>query len=162
MSARDFRHEANENAAFRTLLLRYDVALQAQIMQTAACNRRHGLEQRLACWLLMSHDRVDRDDLALTQEFIAMMLGVHRPSITIAAGALQRADLIRYSSGRVTITDRAGLEAASCECYGKVRRRFDTLLGAAALAHAIAPVEHARPAGLVPGHQTVCHHTVRV
>jgi CRP-like cAMP-binding protein len=134
MSAEDFRHEADENPAFRMLLLRYDMALQAQIMQTAACNGRHGLKQRLARWLLMSHDRADGNSLPLTQEFISMMLGVHRPSITVAAGALQQANLIRYAGGRITIADRAGLEDASCECYGKVRRRFDVLLGAPSLA----------------------------
>ena len=129
MAVRDFQHEVDTNASFRMLLLRYNEALQAQIMQTAACNGRHGLEQRLARWLLMAHDRADGDELPLTQEFMAMMLGVHRPSITITAGILQRAGLIRYSGGRVTVTDRPSLEAACCECYGAVQRRFATLLG---------------------------------
>ena len=88
----------------------------AQVSQTAACNGNHGLEQRLARWLLMSHDRVIGDELPMTQEFLAMMLCVHRPSVTVAARILQRANLIRYGKGSITITDRPGLEAASCEC----------------------------------------------
>ena len=129
MTIRDFRQELDANASFRALLLRYHEALYVQTMQTAACNGRHGLEQRLARWLLMAHDRADGDELSLTQDFMAMMLGVYRPSITVTAGILQRAGLIRYSAGRVTILDRASLEAASCECYGTVQRRFATLLG---------------------------------
>jgi CRP-like cAMP-binding protein len=129
LSAADFRLEFNTNTVFRGLLLRYNEALATQAMQTAACNGRHDLEQRLARWLLTTHDRSDRDDLPLTQEFMAMMLGVHRPSITIAAGILQRAGLIRYGGGRISILDRSGLEQTSCECYAAVRKRFKTLLG---------------------------------
>jgi CRP-like cAMP-binding protein len=130
MTIRDFQNEVDTNAPFRSLMLRYNEALQAQIMQTAACNGRHGLEQRLARWLLMAHDRADGDQLPLTQELMAMMLGVHRPSITVTARILQRAGLIDYSGGRVTIIDRARLAAACCECYSVVQRRFTTLLGA--------------------------------
>jgi CRP-like cAMP-binding protein len=129
LGAADFRLEFNNNPVFRGLLLRYNEALATQAMQTAACNGRHALEQRLARWLLTTHDRSDRDDLPLTQEFMAMMLGVHRPSITIAAGILQRAGLIRYGGGRISILDRSGLEETSCECYAAVRKRFKTLLG---------------------------------
>ena len=129
MGVTEFRQELETNAPFRAILLRYNEALQAQVMQTAACNGRHELEQRLARWLLMAHDRADREELPLTQEFMAMMLGVHRPSITVTAGILQRAGLIRYSGGRVTVLDRPSLEAASCECYGAVRQRFAVLLG---------------------------------
>jgi CRP-like cAMP-binding protein len=129
MAVRDFLHEMDANPPFRALILRYNEALQAQIMQTAACNGRHALEQRFARWLLMARDRADGDALPLTQEFLAMMLGVRRPSITVTAGILQRAGLIRYSGGRVTILDRASLEAASCECYATVRRRYVILLG---------------------------------
>lgn len=129
MGAREFRRELDANAPLRMLLLRYSEALQAQVTQTAACNGRHGLEQRLARWLLMAQDRVGEDELPLTQEFMAMMLGVHRPSITVTAGILQRAGLIRHSNGRVTVLDRPSLESASCECYGAVRRRFAALLG---------------------------------
>ncbi len=129
MTASDFRHEFDNNPPFRTMLLRYNEALQAQVMQTAACNGRHDLEQRLARWLLMAHDRAEDDLLPLTQDFMAMMLGVHRPSITVTAGILQRAGLIRYANGQVRVLDRAALEAASCECYRTVRRRFTVLLG---------------------------------
>lgn len=131
MGAREFRHALEVNAPFRALLLRYNEALQAQVMQTAACNGRHALKQRLARWLLMAHDRGAGDELPLTQDLMAMMLGVHRPSVTVAAGALQRAGLIRYSAGRITILDRPTLETASCECYASVKRRFATLLGTA-------------------------------
>ena len=129
MGAAAFQQELAANGAFRTLLLRYDEAHQAQISQTAVCNGRHGLEQRLARWLLMAHDRVAADEVPLTQEVLAMMLGVHRPSITISAGILQRAGLIRCARGQITILDRRSLEAASCECYRAVRQRFERLLG---------------------------------
>jgi CRP-like cAMP-binding protein len=129
MEARAFQREIEANAALRTLLFRYHEVLQSQISQTAACNGRHGLEQRLARWLLMAQDRVGEDLLPLTQDFIAMMLGVHRPSITVTAGILQRAGLIRYSAGVITVLDRASLEVSSCECYAAVRRRAATLLG---------------------------------
>ena len=129
MDARVFRREVEDNAPLRSLLFRYGEALHAQIAQTAACNGRHGLEQRMARWLLMAHDRSGSDALPLTQEFIAAMLGVHRPSITVTAGILQRAGLIRYVGGQITVLDRSSLEAASCECYGAVRRRFEALLG---------------------------------
>ncbi|MCB8882192.1 Crp/Fnr family transcriptional regulator [Acidisoma cellulosilytica] len=129
MSAPDFSREMEQNLAFRELLLRYSEAFQAQIMQTAACNGRHPLEQRLARWLLMAQDRSGEEQLVLTQEFLAMMLGVHRPSITISARRMQHAGLIRFSAGRVTILDRDLLEARCCECYGAVTRRFLALLG---------------------------------
>jgi CRP-like cAMP-binding protein len=92
-------------------------ALHAQVAQTAACNGAHDVVQRLARWLLMVHDRTDGDTLNLTHELISLMLGVTRPGVTIAAGALQRAGLIQYSRGRLTIVDRPSLEAAACECY---------------------------------------------
>lgn len=128
MTAQDFTSEVDANAPFRKLLLRYNEALQAQVMQTAACNASHDLEPRLARWLLLAHDRAEGDELLLTQDFIATMLAVHRPSVTVTAGILQRAGLIRYATGRVVVLDRAGLEAAACECYGAVQRRFAALL----------------------------------
>ncbi len=128
MAAANFRSEIKTNAPFRSMVLRYSEALQAQVMQTAACNGRHGLEQRLARWLLMAQDRGANGNLRLTQEFLAMMLGVHRPSLTLSAGVLQRAGLIRYSGGEIAVLDRAGLEAASCECYAAVRRRSEALM----------------------------------
>ena len=131
MGAGAFRAELEANPPLRARLLRYNEALQAQVMQTAACNGRHGLEQRLARWLLVARDRAEGDELPLTQDFVAMMLGVHRPSVTVTAGILQRAGLIRYASGHITLLDRPGLEAAACECYGAVRQRFAALLGQA-------------------------------
>ena len=129
MPAASFRAALDDSAEFRALLLRYNEARNAQTMQTAACNSRHQVEQRLARWLLMAHDRATSDELPLTQEVIAIMLGVRRPSVTLAAGALQRAGLVRHAAGRITIIDRAGLEAACCECYVAVRRRGEHVLG---------------------------------
>ena len=129
MEAGAFRHALDAHPALRTLLFRYGEFMHAQVTQTAACNGNHGLEQRLARWLLMSHDRVSGDELPMTQEFLAMMLCVHRPSVTVAARILQRANLIRYGGGSITIIDRPGLEAASCECYGTVRQHQRRLLG---------------------------------
>ncbi len=111
------------------LLLRYTQALITQISQTAVCNRLHAVEQRLCRWLLLTHDRVRSAELLLTQEFIANMLGGRRESVTKAARRLQKAGLIRYVRGYITILDRKGLEAASCECYQVVKTEFDRLLG---------------------------------
>jgi CRP-like cAMP-binding protein len=113
----------------RRLLDRYTRAYLTQVAQGAACNRLHHLEPRCARWLLMTHDRVGgADAFPLKQEFLALMLGVRRTGVTLAAGALQDAGLIRYRRGGIRVLDRAGLEAASCECYGIVRRTFDRLL----------------------------------
>jgi CRP-like cAMP-binding protein len=131
MSAEDFRVALEQCPAFRALLLRYALAVNEEVAQTAACNGRHVLEQRLARWILMAHDRADSDEVPMTQDFLAMMLCVHRPGVTIALGHLQKNALIRSSRGNITITDRPGLEDATCECYGKVRRRFEDLLGIA-------------------------------
>ena len=128
LSADVFREELDRSTALRTRLLRYALAFQVQVTQTAACNGHHALEQRLARWLLIAHDRVEGDDFPMTQEFLAMMLCVHRPGVTIAARLFQQAGLIRYNSGRITIMDRAGLEAAACECHGVVAREFQRLL----------------------------------
>lgn len=131
MGAGAFRQAIEESTALRTVLLRYALAFQQQVTQTAACNGHHALDQRLARWLLMAHDRAGEDEFPMTQEFLAMMLCVHRPGVTVAARLFQQAGLIRYSGGRMVIADRDGLEAAACECYGAVRRQFDALLGAA-------------------------------
>ena len=111
------------------LLQRYAQALFEQVTQTAACNRLHALEQRCARWLLMTHDRVDGDELALTQEFLSYMLGVRRAGVTEACGTLQRSGLIRYRHGHITVVDRAGLEAAACECYTVAAVAYTELLG---------------------------------
>jgi CRP-like cAMP-binding protein len=129
MSAEAFRDELERGPAFRSLLLRYALAFGEQVAQTAACNGRHVLEQRLARWLLMAHDRVGSDEFPMTQDFLAMMLCVHRPGITVAAGQLQQSGYIRYGRGRIAVVDRVGLESAACECYDTVRRRFGHLVG---------------------------------
>ena len=115
-----FRQEMDRRGTFYELLTRYTNALLGLIMQSTACNAVHTVEQRLARWLLMAHDRVAADEFPLTQEFVAMMLGVARPTVTIVAGTLQKAGLITYQRGTVTIVDREKLEAASCECYRTV------------------------------------------
>lgn len=124
------RDGMEESAALRALLHRYALTFQAQVTLTAACNAVHVIEQRAARWLLIAHDRADGGDFPLTHEFLSMMLGVRRPGVSLAAGVLQKAGLIRYARGRMTVTDRPGLEAASCECYHTARREFTRLLGA--------------------------------
>jgi CRP-like cAMP-binding protein len=106
-------------------LQRYSQELSIQATQIAACNRLHEVEERLARWLLMSHDRVGSDSFALTQEFVAHMLGSRRASVTVAAGILQKAGLITYTRGRVTIKSRPRLEDASCECYALMNQQID-------------------------------------
>jgi CRP-like cAMP-binding protein len=129
MPAEIFRDHAEARPALRRILKRYTQAFLIQVAQTAACNRAHLLEERCARWLLMTHDRMEEtDSFPLTHQFLAYMLGVRRSGVTIAAGALQEAGLIRYTRGRITITDRERLEEASCECYEIVRRHFDRLL----------------------------------
>jgi CRP-like cAMP-binding protein len=117
MTAHAFRSEMDRRGAFYELLTRYSQALVGVVMQSTACNAVHTVEQRLARWLLMAYDRMGSDEFPLTQEFVAMMLGANRPTVTVVAGTLQRAGLITYHRGRVTILDRENLEAASCECY---------------------------------------------
>jgi CRP-like cAMP-binding protein len=131
IGAAEFRAAMEESAALRRLLHRYALAFQAQVTMTAACNARHPIEQRLARWLLIAHDRAGGDEFPITHEFISMMIGVRRPGVTVAAGALQKAGLVRYARGRMEIIDRPGLEAASCECYHVARREFGRLLGPA-------------------------------
>jgi CRP-like cAMP-binding protein len=110
------------------LLLRYTQALITQMAQTAVCNRHHSLDQQLCRWLLLSRDRLQGDELEMTQELIANMLGVRRASVTGAALKLQQAGLIRYSRGHISLLDRAGLEKRTCECYAVVRAEYERLL----------------------------------
>jgi CRP-like cAMP-binding protein len=110
------------------LLLRYTQALLTQMAQTAVCNRHHSLDQQLCRWLLLSFDRLSSSELVMTQELIANMLGVRREGVTEAAGNLQRAGLIEYHRGQITVLDRSGLEARTCECYAVVKKEFDRLL----------------------------------
>jgi CRP-like cAMP-binding protein len=120
MTAERYRHEMAKSGPFHELMTRFMQAFLAAIMQSTACNAVHKVEHRLARWLLMAHDRMGTDEFPLTQEFVAMMLGATRPTVTVVAGVLQKAGLITYHRGRVAILDRERLEAASCECYGAV------------------------------------------
>ncbi len=129
LNARILREEFDRNKDVRDVLLGYTQALIAQISQTAACNRLHPLDKRLARWLLEAQDRVDSNELKLTQEFIADMLGVRRAGVTQAAQKLQHSGLIEYTRGRVNILDKQGLEKASCECFLCLRDEYDRLLG---------------------------------
>jgi CRP-like cAMP-binding protein len=117
MTADAFRLELDRRGAFYELLTRYAHALIGFIMQSTACNAVHSIEQRLARWLLMARDRMESDEFPLTQEFVAMMLGATRPTVSVVAGTLQKAGLITYHRGHVTVIDGPQLEAASCECY---------------------------------------------
>jgi CRP-like cAMP-binding protein len=117
MAAPAFRREMDKHGAFYELLTRYAQAHIGVVMQATACNAVHTVEQRLARWLLMAHDRMASDEFPLTQEFVAMMLGATRPTVSVVAGMLQRAGLITYHHGRVVIVNRLKLESASCECY---------------------------------------------
>lgn len=118
-----------DDDALRTMMLRYAHAMFTQIGQSVVCNQRHSLRQRCARWLLMTHDRVPGDQFHLTHEFLAVMLGVRRAGVTVAAGNLQKAGLIRYRRGEITILDRAGLEKVSCECYRLVADVYTRLVG---------------------------------
>ena len=123
------RAEFQRGGTVQLALLRYTQALITQISQTAVCNRLHAIEQRLCRWLLLTRDRVPTDQVQMTQEFLAHMLGVRREGVTVAAQHLQEAGLIRYTRGHITILDRPSLEATTCECYQVVRDEFTRLLG---------------------------------
>ena len=128
LEAAILKREFARTGALHFLLLRYTQALLTQMAQTAVCNRHHSIDQQLCRWLLLSLDRLDSDDLTMTQELIANMLGVRREGVTEAAGKLQKAGLIEYRRGRITVLDRPGLEARVCECYQVVKTEFDRLL----------------------------------
>jgi CRP-like cAMP-binding protein len=129
MKASVLTEELKRDGELQPLLMRFALALMKQVSQTAACNRNHHVGERLARWLLTCHDRVHGDELKLTQEFIAEMLGTRRSGVSEAAMMLQGSGLIRYSRGHITILDREGLEEFACECYATVRVEFDRLLG---------------------------------
>ncbi len=114
--------------ALRSILNRYTHAHFTQVAQASACKRLHTMRQRCARWLLETHDRVHRDTFPLTQELLAQMLGVTRPSVTVAARTLQQAGLIRYRRGEITVLDRDGLEEAACECYQSTREAYERLI----------------------------------
>ena len=127
LSAEVLQGEFSRGGVLQKLLLRYTQAFILQISQTAVCNRLHLVEQRLCRWLLLCHDRAESNELLMTQEFIANMLGGRRESVTVAAGRLQDAGLIHYIRGRIRILNRKGLEAAVCECYGVVKKEVERL-----------------------------------
>ena len=128
MRRKDFMAELKNDGPFARLVQRFSQTLTTQISQSILCNCAHSMEQRICRWLLMTHDRAGADQMKLTQHFIAQMLGVRRPSVTVAAGLLQKAGFIKYSRGSVTVLDRAGLEDASCECYAIVNKELDVLM----------------------------------
>src|SRR5436190_23584046 len=129
MKAKSLQDEFALGGKFQQLLLRYTQALITQISQTAVCNRLHSVEQQLCRWLLLSRDRLNTDELVMTQELIADMLGVRREGVTVAAGRLQDAGAISYVRGRIQILDRRKLEETVCECYRVVKDEFQRLLG---------------------------------
>lgn len=128
LKAQLLKDEFKRGGSVQRLLLRYTQALITQMAQTAVCNRHHSVEQQLCRWLLLSLDRLASNELTMTQELIANMLGVRREGVTEAAGRLQRDDIINYSRGRITVLDRPKLEKRSCECYQVVKAEFDRLL----------------------------------
>ena len=128
LKGESLKREFERHTGLQHLLLRYTQALITQMSQTAVCNRHHSLEQQLVRWLLLSLDRLPNNELRMTQELIANMLGVRREGVTEAAGKLQAADLIQYSRGHITVLDRPGLEAQVCECYAVVKKEYDRLL----------------------------------
>lgn len=128
LGRRQLMEEFNRAGLLQRLLLRYTQALITQMAQTAVCNRHHTLEQQLCRWLLLTLDRLPTNELIMTQELVASMLGVRREGITEAAGNLQRAGLISYRRGHIAVTDRAGLEKNACECYAVVKKELDRLL----------------------------------
>ena len=127
LASQAIKEEVNR-APVLHLVLRYTQALITQMSQTAVCNRLHTLDQQLCRWLLLSLDRLQGNELVMTQELIANMLGVRRQGVTEAALKLQQADLIRYARGRITVLDRQGLEERACECYAVVKNEYDRLL----------------------------------
>lgn len=128
MKASDFKEVVGRMSQLRHLALCSAQAYLAQVSQSVACNRLHTVEMRFARWLLITHDRVQGDAFHLTQEFLAAMLGVHRPSVSLVAGMFQQAGIIRYSRGHMQILNREKLEEAACECYGVVRAKYQRLL----------------------------------
>ena len=128
MATNVLQDEFGRGGTFQRLLLMYTQALMTQMSQTAVCNRLHSVQQQLCRWLLLSHDRLDTDELVMTQELIANMLGVRREGVTVAARQLQDQGLISYMRGHIRILNRAGLESTVCECYGVVKDEYDRLL----------------------------------
>jgi CRP-like cAMP-binding protein len=140
LAGRLLKQEFNRAGPMQHLLLRYTQALITQMIQTAACNRHHSVEQQLCRWLLLTLDRLPSRELVMTQELVASMLGVRREGITMAAGNLQQAGLIRYRRGHIAVADRAGLEARACECYAVVKKELGRLLSDVRHRHGLSVV----------------------
>jgi hypothetical protein len=128
MPVEAFRNELDRRGAFYDLMSRYSQALQVLMMQSIACNTFHSVEERCARWLLMTHDRVGRNNFQLTHEFLGFMLGVRRPTVSLVLGTLQKAGVIENGTKRITVVNRKSLEDVSCECYRAVKNEFDRLL----------------------------------
>lgn len=128
IGAEDFKKAVSQSQPLRKILRCSAQAYLSQVSQSVACNRMHSVDLRFARWLLVTHDRVEGDKFDLTQEFLAGMLGVHRPSVSVVAGLFQQAGMIRYTRGHMEILDRPRLEESACECYGVVREQFQRLL----------------------------------
>lgn len=129
MRAEDFQTQVTQGTTLYNLLHRYTQALFNLISQSALCNRVHSIEQRCCRWLLLTHDRVEVDEFPLTHEFLSQMLGVRRAGVSEVAAKLQNAGFISYRYGKITVLDRAGLEATSCECYALIKAESDRLIG---------------------------------
>jgi len=150
MDRASFAEVLTRDGPFRDVIQHYVQALFTQIAQQVACNALHSVEERCCRWLLLTHDRVQKDSFPITHEFLAQMLGVRRASVTLAAGALQAAGLISYRRGEMVIVDREGLEDVSCECYQVLRDEFDRLLGPAEPKGAADPPPSRPPGGDLP------------
>ena len=127
MSVETFKRELARGGAFHDCVHRYSQGLLMLMMQSTGCMALHPVQERCCRWLLMTHDRIRQDEFHLSHEFLAMMLGSTRPTVTLVAGTLQKAGLIKYTHGRITILDRKNLEQTACECYGTVKAHFDRL-----------------------------------
>ena len=144
MTVADFQKQCAKSPSLAAIMTRYSGVMLALVAQSAACNRAHHADQRCARWLLMTHDQCFTDEFPITHEFLAQMLGVSRPSVTLSAAALQAAGLIKYHRGQVTILDRAGLERASCECYAVIRAKLTGLTELPrVILHPASPNHHA-------------------
>ena len=128
IASKDLVTEFRQNGKLSQLLLRFVQSMFTQVAQTAACNRLHTLDQRLARWLLMTHDRIGESKLPLTQEFLSRMLGVRRAGVSVAANSLRQQGLIDYHRGDIVVVDRPGVEGLSCECYQIVKQEYDSYL----------------------------------
>lgn len=144
MEAEAFKKAFDNNSELRDIIFLFMQALFTQVAQNAMCNRQHTTEERLARWLLSVQDSVKKDEMTLTHEFIAKMLGIRRSSVTVSAGILQQAGMIRYSRGRLAILDRPRLEDTACECYSLVQKEYNRLLG--------SRMQHSKQSNRPPGY----------